>query len=171
MRAPLDVAASRAAGCRGAARGGRLASWRRCSESWRERCRCAATLDGSRTARAIWDALPIEAAAQTWGDEIYFKIPVALSEDDARAVVELGDLGYWPPGQAFCIFFGPTPASRGDEIRPASPVNVFGRIDGDPTAFKAVRAGARVRLERAEAGQPAQALGEAKSGSARRSGR
>jgi hypothetical protein len=131
-----------------------------------------ATLDGSRTARAIWDALPIEAAAQTWGDEIYFKIPVALPEDDAREVVALGDLGYWPPGQAFCIFFGPTPASRGDEIRPASAVNVFGRIDGDATAFKAVRAGTRVRLERADAG-PAAAMahGEATSGSARRSGR
>src|SRR5215470_12922488 len=114
-----------------------------------------ATLSGSRTARAIWDALPIEAAAQTWGDEIYFKIPVDLPEDDAREVVELGDLGYWPPGHAFCIFFGQTPASRGDEIRPASEVNVFGRIDGDATAFKAVRAGTRVRLERVEAGQPA----------------
>lgn len=131
-----------------------------------------ATLDGSRTARAIWDALPIEASAQTWGDEIYFPIPVALPEDDAKEVVELGDLGYWPPGRAFCIFFGPTPASRGDEIRPASAVNVFGRIDGDATAFRAVRAGARVRLERADEGPAAAvARGEAKSGSARRSGR
>jgi hypothetical protein len=130
-----------------------------------------AALDGSRTARAIWDALPIEAGAQTWGDEIYFKIPVAMPEDGAREVVELGDLGYWPPGHAFCIFFGRTPASRGDEIRPASAVNVFGRIDGDPTVFKAVRAGTRVRLERVEAGQPAMAHGAGKSGSARRSGR
>ena len=130
-----------------------------------------ATLDGSRTAQAIWDALPIEAAAQTWGDEIYFRIPVTLTEDDAREVVERGDLGYWPPGQAFCIFFGPTPASRGDEIRPASAVNVFGRVDGDATAFKAVRAGARVRLERGDAGPAPMARGEVKSGSARRSGR
>ena len=130
-----------------------------------------ATLDGSRTARAIWDALPIEAPASTWGDEIYFKIPVALPEDDAREVVDRGDVGYWPPGQAFCIFFGRTPASRGDEIRPASAVNVFGRIDGDAAAFKAVRAGTRVRLDRVEAGQPAAAHGAAKSGSARRSGR
>jgi len=129
-----------------------------------------AALDGSRTARAIWDALPIEAAASTWGDEIYFKIPVTLPEDDAREVVERGDLGYWPPGQAFCIFFGRTPASRGDEIRPATAVNVFGRIDGDATAFKAVRSGTRVRLERVEAGQPAAAHGST-SGSPRRSGR
>ena len=130
-----------------------------------------ATLDGSRTARAIWDALPLEASAQTWGDEIYFKIPVALPEDDAREVVELGDLGYWPPGQAFCIFFGRTPASRGDEIRPASAVNVFGHVHGDATAFKTVRAGTRVRLERTEPGPAGVAHGEAKSGSARRSGR
>ena len=130
-----------------------------------------ATLDGSRTARAIWDALPIEASAQTWGDEIYFRIPVALPEDEAREVVERGDLGYWPPGQAFCIFFGPTPASRGDEIRPASAVNVFGHLDGDAAAFKSVRAGTRVRLERADAGPAEVASGAAKSGSARRSGR
>lgn len=130
-----------------------------------------ATLDGSRTAQAIWDALPIEAAAQTWGDEIYFRIPVTLTEDDAREVVERGDLGYWPPGQAFCIFFGPTPASRGDEIRPASAVNVFGRVDGDATAFRAVRAGARVRLERGDTGPAPMARGDVKSGSARRSGR
>jgi uncharacterized protein len=127
-----------------------------------------ATLDGSRTARAVWEALPIEAAAQTWGDEIYSTIPVSLPEDDARTVVQRGDLGYWPPGRAFCIFFGPTPASQGDECRPASPVNVFGRVEGDPTAFKAVRAGTRVRLERVEAAEPV-AHGEAKSGSTRRS--
>jgi uncharacterized protein len=114
-----------------------------------------ATLDDSRTGRAIAEALPIEAPAQTWGDEIYFSIPVSLPEDGAREVVERGDLGYWPPGRAFCIFFGPTPASRGDECRPASPVNVFGRVAGDSTVFRAVRAGARVRLERAEAARAA----------------
>jgi hypothetical protein len=107
-----------------------------------------ATLDGSATAQAIWSVLPLEAPGDTWGDEIYFRIPVALEEGAAaRPVVEAGDLGYWPPGRAFCIFFGPTPASRGDEIRPASPVHVFGRVDGDPAAFKRVTAGVRVRLE------------------------
>jgi hypothetical protein len=109
-----------------------------------------ATLNDSRTAREIWKALPIEAASQIWGNEIYFGIPLGMDEDAARAVVELGDLGYWPPGRAFCIFFGPTPASQGTEIRPASPVNVVGRVDGDPTVFRKVRAGARLRLERAE---------------------
>ena len=109
-----------------------------------------AALDGSRTARAIWEALSLDAVAQTWGDEVYFSIPVSLEQDGAQPVVELGDLGYWPPGRAFCIFFGPTPASQGTEIRPASPVNVFGRVEGDPTVFKKVRAGTRVRLERVE---------------------
>src|SRR4029077_5754544 len=108
-----------------------------------------ATLNDSKTARAIWDALPIEAKAQTWGDEIYFAIGVDEAEDQAKAVVDLGDLGYWPPGKAFCIFFGPPPASHGDEIRPASPVNVVGRVTGDARAFKRVRSGARAVIERA----------------------
>jgi hypothetical protein len=111
-----------------------------------------ATLDDSATARAIWAALPIEAVAATWGDEVYFEIPVVQAEaPGARAVVAAGELAYWSPGRAFCIFFGPTPASRGDEIRAASPVNVVGRVDGDPTVFRRVRAGTPVRLEPAEA--------------------
>ncbi len=130
-----------------------------------------ATLDDSPTARAIWDALPIEAAAQTWGDEVYFPVPVSLAEDEAQPVVGLGDLGYWPPGRAFCIFFGPTPASRGTECRPASPVNVFGRVEGDPKVFKVVRAGERVRLERVEAGEPAAKHTTTGTEAGRRSGR
>ena len=109
-----------------------------------------AVLNDTRTAEAIWKALPIEARANTWGDEIYFAIPVHLGEEDAQEVVEMGDLGYWPPGHAFCIFFGRTPMSRGNEIRPASPVNVFGKIEGDATVFTSVSSSARVRLERVE---------------------
>lgn len=101
------------------------------------------------TADAIWNALPMEAAGSTWGDEIYFSIPVDLNPTDGQAVVEMGDLGYWEPGNAFCIFFGPTPMSRGNEIRPASPVSVFGHVQGDPKVFKQVRSGARVQIERA----------------------
>lgn len=109
-----------------------------------------AELNDSKTAQAIVDALPINARANTWGDEIYFGIPVHMGEENAQAVVDMGDLGYWPPGNAFCIFFGRTPASHGDEIRPASPVNVFGKIEGDPKAFKKVRSGASVTIEAAE---------------------
>ena len=106
-----------------------------------------AELNDSRTATAIARALPIEAKAETWGDEIYFSIGQSHPGESPREVVEMGDLGYWPPGQAFCIFFGPTPMSRGDEIRPASAVNVVGRVVGDARAFKKVRAGSRVRIE------------------------
>ena len=106
-----------------------------------------ATLDGSRTASAVWEALPISARAETWGDELYFDIGTKIAPESPKTVVELGDLGYWPPGQAFCIFFGPTPMSRGDEIRPASPVTVVGRVTGDPRVFTAVRSGAGVTIE------------------------
>ena len=107
-----------------------------------------AELNETSTADAIWNALPMEALANTWGDEIYFSIPVHLEEENAQEVVEKGDLGYWPPGNAFCVFFGRTPASRGDEIRPASPVNVVGHLEGDPGIFKKVRSGEKVVLER-----------------------
>jgi hypothetical protein len=109
-----------------------------------------AELNDSSTADLIRDALPIEGSGSKWGDEIYFAIPVQTGEaDDAQAVVEMGDLGYWPTGKAFCIFYGPTPMSSGDEIRPASPVNVFGKIIGDPTVFKGAPAG-RVTVEKVE---------------------
>ena len=109
----------------------------------------SATLNATATAGMIWDALPIEASASTWGEEIYFGIPVETGEELGQEVVELGDLGYWPPGSAFCMFFGRTPMSRGDEIRPASPVTVVGRMTGDPTVLKSVPSGAMVLVERA----------------------
>ena len=109
-----------------------------------------AELNDSKTADAIFAALPISAKASTWGDEIYFSIPVTAAEEQGRATVDMGDLGYWPPGSAFCIFFGPTPASQSpDEIRPASPVNVFGKVSGDPKVFKKVRSGEQVTIEAA----------------------
>lgn len=107
-----------------------------------------AILNESRTAEAIWEALPITARANTWGDEIYFGIPVHLQEEDAQEIVSMGDLGYWPPGHAMCIFFGRTPMSRGNEIRPASPVNVWGKVEGDAAVFKKVADGARIVVER-----------------------
>ncbi len=105
--------------------------------------------ENPRTAKAIYEALPIKGNANLWGDEVYFSIPVEANPENGKSVVELGDLAYWPPGNAFCIFFGPTPMSRGDEIRPASAVNVFGRITGDPKVFKKVRNGEKVTIERA----------------------
>lgn len=109
-------------------------------------------LNESATAEAVWQALPLQGTVNTWGEEIYFRIPVAQELDpDAREVVELGDLGYWPQGQAFCIFFGATPASGPGEIRPASAVNIIGRVHGDARIFLAVPSGASIRVERREA--------------------
>jgi len=94
------------------------------------------------TVEAIVRALPIEARAERWGDEVYFSSAVDTELENAVEVVAAGDLGYWPPGRALCIFFGPTPASRHpQEIRPASAVNPIGRIVGDPRAFARVREG------------------------------
>jgi hypothetical protein len=110
-----------------------------------------AMLNDSATARKVWEALPIEAKANTWGDEIYFAIPVkAPLENSAQELVEVGDLGYWPAGNAFCIFFGPTPMSRGNEVRPASAVNVIGRVFGYAGVFKKIPPGSKIRVEAAE---------------------
>ena len=109
-----------------------------------------AELNDSKTAEAVWKALPIKASANTWGDEIYFSIPVGCQEENPKEVVNMGELGYWPPGKAFCIFFGRTPASQGDEIRPASPVNIIGKVSGDATQFKKVKSGSEITVEALE---------------------
>jgi len=106
-----------------------------------------AELNNSRTARAIREALPIEGRVNLWGDEIYFSTTLRLELEAGQEVVNTGDLGYWPDGNAFCIFFGPTPISRKDEIRPASPVTVFGKVIGDATVFKKVAAGTKITIK------------------------
>lgn len=106
-----------------------------------------ADIDDSSTAEAVWKSLPLESRANTWGEEVYFSVGLDIGEENPKEVVAMGDLGYWPPGKAVCVFFGRTPASRGDEIRPASPVNVFGKLTGDPKVFSKVRDGARIRME------------------------
>jgi len=108
-----------------------------------------AELNDSDCGQMIAEALPIEADASTWGEEIYFSIDVDCPGEDMKAAVDLGDLGYWPPGSAFCMFFGMTPMSTAEEIRPASPVVVVGHMEGDLDALKSVSAGAPVRIERA----------------------
>lgn len=113
--------------------------------------RITAELNDGPTAQAIWEALPIEARANTWGDEVYFGIPVeAELEPGARAEMAVGELGYWPTGNAFCVFFGPTPASSGDTPVAASPVSILGRAVDDATVLSAVRAGDPIRLEAME---------------------
>jgi hypothetical protein len=108
-----------------------------------------AELNDSPTAQKVWEALPVETSFNTWGDEIYFSVPVSMDlEDDAQEVVQMGDLGYWPSGNAFCIFFGPTPVSSRGEIRPASAVNIIGRITDDPTQLKERLSEARISIEK-----------------------
>jgi len=107
-----------------------------------------AELNDSRTAQAIWEALPIKGYVNLWGEEIYFSIPLSLELEAGQELVNIGDLGYWPDGSAFCIFFGPTPISQGDKIRPASAVTVFGRITGDATIFQQVTSGTKITVER-----------------------
>lgn len=107
-----------------------------------------ATLNESPVADAVWEALPLEVSGTTWGDEIYFDIGVQIDPEETRETVDLGDLGYWPPGRAMCLFYGPTPMSAPGEIRPASPVAVFGKLEGDPKALKPLR-GRDIRIDRA----------------------
>jgi hypothetical protein len=101
------------------------------------------------TARSIGDALPIEAEPSEWGDEFYFEIPVRMQLDEtATTKVSVGDIGYWPPGSALAIFFGPTPVSKGSDPVPASAVNLVGRINGDATVLKKSKGTEKICIER-----------------------
>jgi hypothetical protein len=109
-----------------------------------------AELNNTKTAQAVWEALPIETCANLWGDEIYFAIPVKMGLENGQEVVQIGDLGYWPSGTAFCIFFGETPVSRKGEIRPASAVTVLGKVTSDTAVFKKVSSGVKVLISKTD---------------------
>jgi hypothetical protein len=100
-----------------------------------------ATLNESQSAKKLLEALPCRAKAQTWGKEVYFPIPMTMEEEDAQAKVPSGGIAYWPPGKCFCIFFGQTPYS---------PVNLLGKLDGNPQEFAEVKDGEAVALEKHE---------------------
>ena len=113
-----------------------------------ENLRMVAILAEGSSADIFWNTLPITGQVNTWGDEIYFNVNLQMPlDDDASDIVESGDIAFWPPGSAFCIFFGRTPASLGDEVRAASAVNVLGKIDGDEREFRNVPSGEEIRLE------------------------
>lgn len=108
-----------------------------------------AILNNSPMAEALVKALPIEGAANRWGDEIYFAVALKEAAGEKKALVDKGDIAFWPPGRALCIFFGPTPASKGAEIRPASEVILLGKIETDPEGFKDIKDDDSVRIEEA----------------------
>ncbi len=105
-------------------------------------------LNETKTAARVFESLPVNSTVNTWGDEIYFTIPVDAGSEDAKELVSLGDIGYWPPGKAMCLFFGKTPISRGDEIRPASPVNIIGKVEGDYKLLRKVKDGEEIIIRR-----------------------
>jgi len=109
-----------------------------------------AELNNSKTANLIIDALPIESKINTWGEEIYFTIPVKMGDESATMDLEIGDLGYWPVGRAFCIFFGRTPASLNDKPAPASPVNLIGRMTCNLDPLFLIGDGKKIRIEKAQ---------------------
>jgi len=107
-----------------------------------------AELYNTKTAEAILQASPFNSKVNTWGDEIYFRIPVKMELESGQEIVDFGDLGYWPPGSAFCIFFGQTPISNKDKIRAASAVDIFGKVLDDAKAFKDIKDGEQIVVER-----------------------
>jgi uncharacterized protein len=127
-----------------------MAGGRKIRISW-DRGEVTADLRDTPTVNQLFAALPCEARASIWGDEVYFELPVkARLESDARQVVEPGTVCFWVEGSALALPFGPTPASRGDECRLVTPCNVLGRIAGEPRQLKSVKQGAAIRLERVE---------------------
>lgn len=109
-----------------------------------------ATLDDTPCAKAIAAIIPLRAPVQEWGDEFYFSVPLALGMDGTATLeVEAGDIGFWPPGQAVAIFFGPTPLSTGERPVPASAVNRVGKVQGDARLLRTVKGSAEIRITRA----------------------
>ena len=110
-----------------------------------------ATLNNSSYSEKFYDSLPLEGSCQIWGDELFFSTSINMEEDDqSLEVVNFGDIAFWPPGSAFCIFWGPTPMSQGKEIRPASKVNLLGSIDSQLSKIKNISAGTKILLSKYE---------------------
>jgi len=107
-----------------------------------------ARLNETNTATKILEILPISSRVNLWGEEIYFPIPLDTGLENEKEIVALGDIAYWPQGKAMCIFFGKTPASKGEEPRPVSPVTIIGKIEGEPKLLGKVKQGENITLER-----------------------
>ena len=112
------------------------------------------TIDGilneTETAKKIWSSLPLDSSVNTWGDEIYFSVPIDNELENSKEVVDLGDIGFWPPGNAICLFFGPTPISSEGEIRPASSVNIVGKLIGNLEELKLIKSGSGISVVKSD---------------------
>jgi hypothetical protein len=108
-----------------------------------------AELFDTHTGKKVWDLLPVTSSVRTWGEEIYFAIPLTQAlESDARADVEVGEIGYWDVGKSMCVFWGRTPASKGEQPVAASPVNIFGKVLDDPKVLDAAHDGDEILVEK-----------------------
>jgi|TARA_B100001971_G_C18003312_1_gene438476 hypothetical protein len=112
------------------------------------------TIDGilneTENAEKIWSSLPLDSSTNTWGDEIYFSVPVDSELENSKEIVDLGDIGFWPPGNAICLFFGPTPISSEGEIRPASSVNIVGKLIGNLEGLKLIKSGSGISVVKSD---------------------
>jgi len=109
-----------------------------------------AELNQSKTAELVWESLPLEGRANLWGDEIYFEVPLQAELENGKELVNEGDIGFWPPGKAICLFFGPTPISQEGEIRAASKVAIIGKIMNQLKLLRNVKNGEKIRIEKME---------------------
>ena len=107
-----------------------------------------ALLNQTETAKSFVDILPINSPINLWGEEIYFPVDLYLNNELPQETVDIGDIAYWPPGNAFCIFFGETPASVDGNIKPASAVTVIGKLESDPEVLKRVKSGENIIIRR-----------------------
>ena len=107
-------------------------------------------LNETETAKKIWSSLPLDSSVNTWGDEIYFSVQVDNELENSQEIVDLGDIGFWPPGNAICLFFGPTPISSEGEIRPASSVNIVGKIIGNLEELKLIKSASRISVVKSD---------------------
>ena len=107
-------------------------------------------LNDTETAKKIWSSLPLDSSVNTWGDEIYFSVQVDNELENSQEIVDLGDIGFWPPGNAICLFFGPTPISSEGEIRPASSVNIVGKIIGNLEELKLIKSASKISVVKSD---------------------
>lgn len=108
------------------------------------------TINDSETAKRIAENLPFESKVNTWGDEIYFKIPISCAPENATVMVQVGDIAFWPEGDCLCVFFGRTPVSADNNPKPASEVTIVGKVSGDVSPLKRIKSGEKITVKKGD---------------------